>query len=248
MQNKIIVGFPLYDGCTLVDFVGATQVFDAADGFSPIWLSYKPSIKTAEGFIIDFTVQPSSCYSFDDHPPIDLLFVPGGGSDGVAGAIQDKTFMDFIWKTAPNAQWRGSVCTGAFILAAAGILKNCSATTYWSQLATLNYYSKALNLNLTVTDDYYPRFMIHQDLKLFSGGGISSSLDLALSLVTVIADADTAMAAQLQIQYQPSPPVEAGIPAVAPPAIVAPQREGGVSYAEQLINALKHIPAAPLRK
>jgi cyclohexyl-isocyanide hydratase len=240
-KSELIVGFPLYDGCTLVDFVGATEVFSASEGFKPVWLSDQEKVTTSEGFVLLPT------YRFSDHPPIDILFVPGGESDGVAGAIQNKSYMDFIWKTAPHTQWRGSVCTGAFILAAAGILKNCSATTYWNQLPTLIYYSKVLNLDLTVTENYYPRYLIHEDLKMFSGGGVSSSLDLALSLVAVIAGADVAMAAQLGIQYQPMPPFEAGIPAVAPPDIVAPQREGGITYGKTLIEALKHIPAAPLQ-
>jgi len=83
-KNKtLLVGIPLYNGCTLMDFAGATQVFAAPFGFKPIWQAAEASITTTEGM----TALPN--YHFDHHPDIDILFVPGGGSTGVTASRQN---------------------------------------------------------------------------------------------------------------------------------------------------------------
>ena len=122
--KTLVVGFPLYDQVTLMDFCGATEVFAfppaAEPAFVPIWLAAeKKPIKTSEGTF----VYPQ--YSFSErHPAIDILFVPGGKADGVTTVMFDDTFQSFLKKTAADASWIGSVCVGAFILAAAGLLKD----------------------------------------------------------------------------------------------------------------------------
>lgn len=232
-KDDLIVGFPLYQGCTLVDFTGATQVFAYTKGMKVIWLSNDSSVNTSEGV----SVLPN--YNFDYHPEIDILFIPGGSSTGVYNTMMDETYLDFIRKAAPKAKWRGSVCTGAFILAAAGILKNCEATTYWSQIPTLSLLAEKLHLE--VHENYYPRYILDDKHKIFTGGGISSSLDLALELVVKIKGTEAAEATQLQIQYQPAPPTNSGIPSEAPPDIVAEQTKGGLQYAKTLMPAIEKI-------
>lgn len=109
-NDKVIrVGIPLYENCTLMDFAGATQVFSAPFGFEVIWLSNKEKIKTSE----NVCVVPN--YNFENHPPIDILFVPGGGLKGVPLTMRNKTYLEFIKKVSGTAIWRGSVCTGAFL-------------------------------------------------------------------------------------------------------------------------------------
>jgi cyclohexyl-isocyanide hydratase len=213
--TPLVVGFPLYDGVTLMDFVGATDVFTVAYGsFTPIWLAEeKRPIKTSEGTF----VYPN--YSFTEkHPPIDILYVPGGHADGVINnAMFNTTFQTFIKKTAAGAQWTGSVCVGAFILAAAGLLNNCTVTTYWSQLNNLRLLDKYCNIKIP---EGYPRGVIDEKKKRFTGGGVSSSVDLALMLVEKIKGKKMAEAAQLYIQYSPKPPVHAGDPTEAPRSVL----------------------------
>jgi cyclohexyl-isocyanide hydratase len=199
--------FPLYRGCTLLDFAGATQVFAFA-GVTPIWLAATSDpVTTTEG------VQVVPGGTFDDPGgEIDIVFVPGGG-DAVSKAMLDKTLVGFVREAGMAASWAGSVCTGAFILAAAGLLDGYEATTYWSQRENLALFPK-----ITVSAGY-PRWVIHGNR--FSGGGVSSSIDLALELVSLISGPTASMTAQLSIQYAPDPPYQSGDPAQAPPEVTA---------------------------
>jgi cyclohexyl-isocyanide hydratase len=237
--NKVLtVGFPIYDGVTLVDFCGATEVFSFPAGpdnaFKPIWLAAeKKQILTSEGLY----VYPN--YSFKEkHPPIDILFIPGGGSDLIANAMFDKAFQDFVKKTAASATWVGSVCTGAFILAASGYLNNCSATTHWSQIDNLKLLSKKLKLKVPKGN---PRGVIDMKRKIFTGGGISSSLDLALMLVEKIKGKTYAQSSQLFIQYAPNPPVHAGDPEQAPKKLLQQIIKDTASYSEQYTKAVEKL-------
>lgn len=214
-HTKIVVGFPLYDGVTLMDFVGATDIFNSAKGmFTPLWLADKKRpITTSEGM----TVVPQ--YGFKDNfPAIDVLFVPGGRAQQlIDNAMFSSTYQDFIKKTAATAKWTGSVCVGAYILAAAGLLNNCIVTTYWSQLNILALLKNKLNIKIPVG---YPRAVIDTRNKRFSGGGVSSSVDLALALVEKLTVKRTAEFTQLFNQYAPNPPVHAGDPSQAAPRLV----------------------------
>lgn len=210
----LIAAFPLYDGVTLMDFVGPTDVFTGTGGFiKPIWLAEeKRAIQTSEGM----TVFPN--YSFrDTYPAIDILFVPGGHApDLINNAMFNNTYQNFIKQTAVTAQWSGSVCVGAFIIAAAGLLNNCRATTYWSQLNNLSVLSEKYNLTIPPG---FPRAVIDTANKRFTGGGIASSIDLALKLVEQIKGKFMAESAQLFVQYAPDPPVNSGDPSQAPNAV-----------------------------
>jgi cyclohexyl-isocyanide hydratase len=206
------VVFVLYNAVTLMDFVGATEVFNNAPNFVIHWLApTMNAITTSE----NMQVLPTG--TFEDIPDtIEILFIPGGNYKGVASSMFDVHYRNFIAEASTTAVWTGSVCTGAFILAAAGGLTNCIATTYWSQLGNLALLNQ--KLGITVAPGY-PRFLVDEETKRFSGGGISSSVDLALQLVQVIADKETAEKAQLFIQYAPKPPNRSGDPSQAPIAI-----------------------------
>ena len=200
-------GFPLYQGCTLLDFAGATQVFAFA-GVTPVWLAARREpVKTTEGV----EVVPGGTFD-DPGGAVDILFVPGGG-DAVAKAMLDPVLVGFVRDAGTAASWAGSVCTGAFIVAAAGLFDGCEVTTYWSQRENLALFPK-----LTVAAGY-PRWVIHKDR--FSGGGISSSIDLALEIVNVLSGPTQSMTTQLSVQYAPDPPFQSGDPSQAPPAVTA---------------------------
>ncbi len=232
-QSAVLtVGILLYPNCTLMDFAGATQVFAAPFGFKPIWIAQEHSVMTSDGV----AVVPN--YDFRNTPKIDILFVPGGNADGVSAMMEDQDCLDFIRKTAATATWTGSVCTGAFILAAAGILKNCLATTYWSQIPVLGLLAQKYNLTIP---DGFPRFLIDEKNRLFTGGGISSSLDLALQLVLEIKGKEAAEMTQLFIQYQPAPPINSGDPAHAPKEITAALTESGKGFTETMIAAVEKL-------
>ncbi len=230
MSSPITVGFPLYPGCTLLDFAGATQVFAYTPGFQVVWIAASlDPVPTTESV----SVMPSA--TFDDHPPLSIVFVPGGGSDGVGAAMLDPTFQTWLKRVAGDAEWVGSVCTGAFILAAAGLLDGCQATTYWSARPVL-----ALFPEVSVVPGY-PRWHMDEDRKRFSGGGISSSIDLALKLVDTIAGPLAAQTSQLDVQYAPSPPVHAGDPTEASPELVISVTQSQASFTAGLIAVTNKV-------
>ena len=102
MTATITVGFPLYPGCTLLDFAGATQIFAFSDGFAPVWIAAERApIPTTEGV----TVNPNA--TFDDHPPLSILFVPGGGDSGVGAAMRDPVLQAWLKREAASAEWVG---------------------------------------------------------------------------------------------------------------------------------------------
>ena len=232
-SSTITVGFPLYPGCTLLDFAGATQVFAYTPGFQVVWVAADRSpVPTTESV----SVLPSA--TFDDHPPLDIVFMPGGGSDGVSAAMLDPAFQAWLKSAAAQAEWVGSVCTGAFILATAGLFDGCRATTYWSARPVL-----ALFPDVEVVPGY-PRWHIDAENKRFSGGGISSSIDLALKLVETIAGRQAAEGSQLFVQYAPSPPVHAGDPSEASPELVVSTTQAQAAFTAGLVAAVNQVLAS----
>lgn len=233
-SSTLTVGFPLYDDCTLLDFAGATQVFApfAGGGFEPVWLAKeKKPIPTTEGV----EVLPHATLA--ETEAVDILFVPGGGSK-VEAVMADEEFLDELRRLAKEEEgeekWVGSVCTGAFIVAAAGLFDGLEATTYWSQLENLAGFPR-----VTVHQNYYPRALIDVERRRFSGGGVSSSIDLALYLVEAIRGPEIAETVQLSIQYAPGPPYHSGSPAEAPPAITESLLENQKPFLEDMRRAVE---------
>jgi cyclohexyl-isocyanide hydratase len=206
MALRPLVVFPLYNGSTLLDFAGATQIFAFA-GFKTLWVAPTcDPIKTTEGV----QVLPGDTFDGVREKTIEVFFVPGGGRK-VGEVIQDPVYVDFVREVGGNASSAGSVCTGAFLLAAAGLLDGHEATTYWSQRENLALFPK---IHVAAG---YPRWVIHGNR--FTGGGISSSLDLALELVSRISGPTQSMTTQLSCQYAPAPPFSSGDPSQAPPEV-----------------------------
>jgi cyclohexyl-isocyanide hydratase len=222
------VVFPLYDGCTLLDFAGATQVFAFA-GFKPVWAApTRAPITTTE----DVQVVPGATFDAVAASPVEILVVPGGGGK-VGDAMLDGRFVGFVRETGRRARWAGSVCTGAFILAAAGLLDDHEATTYWSQKENLGRFPR-----ITVAAGY-PRWVIHGNR--FTGGGVSSSIDLALELTNLISGATQSMTAQLSVQYAPAPPFASGDPGQAPPEVTTAVRRSQEGFTAAIRRAVDQI-------
>jgi cyclohexyl-isocyanide hydratase len=229
MTEKPKVVFPLYEGSTLLDFAGATQVFAFA-GFAPVWAAASlDPITTTE----NVQVLPGDTFEgVRRKGAVEILFVPGGGG-AVGEVMQDATTIGFVRDLSRQARYAGSVCSGAFLLAAAGLFDGCEVTTYWSQRENL-----ALFPSLRVAAGY-PRWVIHGNR--FSGGGVSSSIDLALELVSLVSGPTQSMSAQLSIQYAPGPPYTSGDPSQAPPEITSSVRADEEDFTATIRLAVEKV-------
>jgi len=192
---------PVYDDVDMLDVTGPWEMFSWA-GFTPMLVAQEArNYKFRNGF--DFCVASS----FDDvSPGCDAIWVPGGDPASLAAIIADpaRTYLNFITAQATGARYVASVCEGALLLAAAGLLDGYSATTHWAFIPCL-----MRNPKIAVADGH-PRFVL--DRNRLTGGGISSGLDEALKLIELLADTETAQGVQQSTQYYPHPPVSSAIP------------------------------------
>ncbi|MBZ9772480.1 DJ-1/PfpI family protein [Mesorhizobium sp. CO1-1-8] len=132
----------------------------------------------------------------------DVVFVPGG--DGSAPAMRDKQIIDFLADRGPRAKYVTSVCTGALVLGAAGLLRGYKATTHWSTMASLPLFGA-----IPVEE----RVVI--DRNRITGGGVTAGIDFGLILLNEMLGEDAARFAQLLIEYTPEPPFNFGSPKTA---------------------------------
>lgn len=137
----------------------------------------------------------------------DIVVVPGGeGSEAVA---EDEATLAWLRAADERTKWTTSVCTGALILGAAGLLEGKRATSNWLFLDRLREFG---------ADPVGGRFV--EDGKTITAAGVTAGLDMALHLVGREAGPEVAQAVQLGIEYDPDPPFDAGSPEKAPAAIV----------------------------
>ena len=197
------VGFVIFPNLTQLDFTGPLQVLSwlprasvhiAARGRDPV-----PS---------DAALALVPTTTFRDSPPLDLLCVPGGF--GVDQAIEDEETMAFVRRQGAQAKYVTSVCTGAFVRGAAGLLHGKRVTTHW-----------AYHHLLPRVGALPERARVVRDGNIVTGGGVTAGIDFAFTLMNEIAGPAHTQAAQLGLEYDPHPPFHSGSPAVAPPEIKA---------------------------
>jgi cyclohexyl-isocyanide hydratase len=198
------VGFVIVPDLTQLDFTGPLQVL-ARMPQAAVHIAARSEAPVPSDCGLSLV---PSC-TFESCPPLDLICVPGGGV-GVAKAIGDAETVEFIRRQAKGAKYITSVCTGAFLLGAAGLLKGRRATTHWG-------YTDLLPL----VGATHERARIVKDGNVITAGGVTSGIDFGLSIVAEIAGETAAQAIQLGIEYDPAPPFSAGNPDSAPAEIKA---------------------------
>jgi transcriptional regulator GlxA family with amidase domain len=198
---------PLFDRFAPLDAVGPYQVLAHLPGATVIFAAAeRGGISDSKG---TFTLQAQA--SFADVPHPDVIVVPGGY--GEADQLSPGPLHDWLLEADKTSTWTTSVCTGALILARAGLLAGRVATTNWQALEELE------RLGVKVLRERYVF-----DGKYVTAAGVSAGIDMALALAARIAGDDVAMAIQLGIEYDPQPPFDAGSPETAPAHLVAAQR------------------------
>jgi cyclohexyl-isocyanide hydratase len=210
--QKLRIGIALYPGATLLDFIGPVQIFAFTPGAEVVLLAETADpIKSNEGP----SILPDK--TFANTPTLDAILVPGGGA-GMVAAIGHKPYLKFLADQGPKVKWVLSVCNGAILLAAAGLLDGYEAITHWAWLDSLRKFKK-----VTVPTNVYARY--HRDRNCVTTGGVSSGIDGALFLAGLWFSEAATKGSQLGNQYAPAPPYADGIPPTAdPPVLVAAQK------------------------
>jgi transcriptional regulator GlxA family with amidase domain len=195
--RPLSVGILVFDAVEVLDFAGPYEVFTTA---SRVAGKRTPDAgKLFEVACISRDGQPIQAraglrvlpeHSFANHPPYDLLIVPGGVVDAAMACAQT---LDWLARTATQAQITASVCTGVFLLAASGVLRSGEVTTHWEDVADLRAQFPAL----TVLDG--PRW-IDQGANVTSAG-ISAGIDMCLHLVARLAGRELAERTARQMDY-----------------------------------------------
>ena len=156
------IGFVLFPDLTQLDFTGPLQVLHRLPGSTTHIVA-----KTRDPVPSDCGLSLVPTATFADCPQLDLLCVPGGF--GVSGAIADKATVDFVRRQGARAKYVTSVCTGAFVLGVAGLLKGRRATTHWAYTGLLPMVGAT-----------YEKARVVRDGNVFTGGGVTAGIDFAL--------------------------------------------------------------------
>ena len=200
------IGFMLFPNLTQLDLTGPWEVFSKLPGATCHLLA--PTLEPVKSSSAGLTILPTTTYA--DCPQLDIVCVPGG--PGHLQAMEGTATLDFLKRQAPGCRYVTAVCTGALVLAAAGLLQGYRATTHWMSLERLAAFGAIPIAERVVTDR-----------NRVTGGGVTAGIDFGLVLVQALAGEQIAREIQLQIEYEPQPPY-GGSPATADPATVASLR------------------------
>lgn len=192
----------LYPRFTALDAIGPYEMLVHAPGVEVMLVAKEKALLTGEKDI--FQLMPS--HEFSEVESADILLVPGGPGD-VEAALDGPT-ISWIQRIHETTKYTTSVCSGAIILAKAGILNGLSATTHWAA-------SDALN---ALGSDYKAERWV-QEGKVITAAGVSAGIDMALYLLGETMGETVAKSLQLGIEYDPNPPFDHGSVAKADPAI-----------------------------
>lgn len=193
----------IYDKLAAQDAVGPYEVFRCVPGWDVQFAGIRTGEVRAEGglgLLADRTL--------DEATDADLVLIPGGiGSDDL---LENETVLSWLREIDAGTKWTTSVCTGALLLGAAGLLEGKKATSNWLALDELPKYGAEV-----VSGGRWV-----EDGKTITAAGVTAGIDMALHLVGREAGPQVAEAVQLGIEYDPDPPFDSGSPEKAPPEIV----------------------------
>jgi transcriptional regulator GlxA family with amidase domain len=192
------IGILIFDEVEVLDFCGPFEVFSVASlmavnlkkrdeaPFGVFTIAERPGIIKARGNLL---VQPH--FTITDHPPVDLLLVPGG--QGTRKEVNNPALIGWIAKVAEQSKLNTSVCTGSFMLGKAGLLEGKKVTTHW--------------LSLDRMADSFPQVQVQRGVRWVDEGqvvtsaGISAGIDMSLHLVERILGRVVAEATAKQMEY-----------------------------------------------
>jgi transcriptional regulator GlxA family with amidase domain len=207
----------IFDKFTALDVVGPYEVLSRVPGAELSFVAKEAGPKRSDTGVLGLMADRS----LDELADPDVLLV--GGGQGNRPMLDDHEVLDWLRTADEHSAWTTSVCTGALVLGAAGLLEGKRATTHWAYLDRLERFG---------AEPVSERYVI--DGKVATAAGVSAGVDMALELVARITDENVAKAIQLGIEYDPAPPFDSGSPAKASPELVEliRQYEGVTEAAE----------------
>jgi len=184
------IGIVIYDDAEVLDFAGPYEVFSTAARLcdTPPWqvslISEHRNVMARGGFPVQ------SHFTLADHPPLDVLLVSGGVH---TFAMENPALLKALREAGDGARWVTSVCTGAFLLAQAGLLTHQRVTTHWEDIADLRQRFPALDVQENI------RWV--EDGNRLTSAGISAGMDMSLHLVEKLYDWELADKTARQMDY-----------------------------------------------
>lgn len=226
--NEVIL-LLIYPGFTALDAIGPHYALSGMAGATVRFIAATmDAVKSESGFSV------SPHLSFDQCPEsIDLLLIPGGMA-GTIEAMENESTMAFVKKAAARSKMIGSICTGALILGAAGLLRGYKATSHWQTMDLLP---------IVGATPVKERVVI--DRNLVTCGGVTAGLDMGFALVRRYRGDLYAKGMQLLAEYDPQPPFpRSGNPSTAEPEVVALLNHMHADYISTWGAKLKKTPGA----
>lgn len=197
MPNEMLqVGILVYDGFFTLDVIGPLAVLSQIENAQVNLIRYgdEEEIKSGRTRLI-------VPLSISDVSALDLLLVPGG-SNGTWEMVQNSQVLDWIRLIDTNSRYTTSVCTGSWVLGAAGLLQDRQATTNWYRASQMMERFGAQFEPVRYTSDG----------KYWTSAGVSAGIDMSFALISEIRDEAASQTAMMQLYYHPEPPMDAGTP------------------------------------
>lgn len=224
------IGLLVFPGLTQLDLTGPYEVLSrlSETRLHLVWKTLAPVVSD-RGLTLQPTLTLAEC------GPLDVLLVPGG--PGVVAVMEDEEVLHFLRQQAKGARYVTSVCTGALVLGAAGLLRGYRATTHWASLEFLE------SLGAVACPE---RIVV--DRNRITGGGVTAGIDFGLQLAAELRGEAEARVIQLQMEYNPAPPFDAGHPGRASAETVAAARqanEGWLALRRVVVERVQRRLTAP---
>ena len=201
-DTHLRIGSLLFEGLDQIDLTGPFEVLSQIPDST-----YQVYAKTTEPVRDIHGLRLTADAVLADAPKLDVLHVPGGF--GQEALMEDEEVLDWIRTQADGAAAVFSVCTGALLCGAAGLLRGRRATTHWSAFHLLPYFGAIPVDERVVVDGSW----------VFAGG-VTAGIDGALRLAAELRGVEVAQGIQLAMQYAPEPPFDSGTPRTAPAAVL----------------------------
>jgi cyclohexyl-isocyanide hydratase len=224
-DTPLHIGSLLFEGLDQIDLTGPFEVLSRIPNATyRIYGQAAAPVRDMKGL----RLTPDA--SLADAPPLDVLHVPGGF--GQEALMEDAEVLGWIRRQAAGACRIFSVCTGALLCGAAGLLKGRRATTHWASLHLLPYFG-AIPVNERVVIDGSCVF----------AAGVTAGIDGALRLAAELRGDEAAQAIQLQMAYAPEPPFQSGTPETAPRVILDQARQSLRAITAQREETARRVAA-----